>query len=170
MARAQVDRLALQVGELASIDGGADLAGDGNRHAAPHDPRMIPRPPPPNSHRAPGRSIARPRLGEHGCSCPVPRLTDALMYTFDVFSYTLTSMLDSLLPRNRIKVLGLLLGNPSNHYYLREIARACGIPLRAVQRELALYEAMGLVRRVPRGSRSSSRSRRPTRCSPSCAR
>jgi hypothetical protein len=60
-------------------------------------------------------------------------------------------MLEPLLPRNRIKVLGLLLGNPSNHYYLREIARACGIPLRAVQRELALYVTMRLVRRVPRG-------------------
>lgn len=60
-------------------------------------------------------------------------------------------MLDALLPRNRIRVLGLLLGNPSNPYYLREIARACGVPLRAVQRELALYETMGLVRRVPRG-------------------
>jgi hypothetical protein len=73
------------------------------------------------------------------------------MYTCDVIWYTISSMLESLLPRNRIKVLGLLLGDPSNHYYLREIARACGIPLRAVQRELALYEAMGLVRRVPRG-------------------
>jgi DNA-binding transcriptional ArsR family regulator len=60
-------------------------------------------------------------------------------------------MLDSLLPRNRVKVLRLLLGNPSNHYYLREIARACGVPLRAAQREMALYEAMGLVQRVPRG-------------------
>lgn len=60
-------------------------------------------------------------------------------------------MLDVLLPRNRIRVLGLLLGNPSNFYYLREIARTCGVPLRAAQRELALYEAIGLVRRVPRG-------------------
>ncbi len=60
-------------------------------------------------------------------------------------------MLGALFPRNRVKVLALLLGSPSTHYYLREIARLCGIPLRAVQRELAIYEGMRLVTRVPRG-------------------
>lgn len=60
-------------------------------------------------------------------------------------------MLESLLPRNRIKALTALLDNPSNSYYLREFARISGIPLRAAQRELAIYEGMRLVTRIPRG-------------------
>lgn len=60
-------------------------------------------------------------------------------------------MLARLLPTARIRVLSLLLGDPSNSFYLREIARLCGLPVRAVQREVVLYEAMGLCERVPRG-------------------
>ena len=55
------------------------------------------------------------------------------------------------MPRTRIAVLARLLGDVTEQYYLRELARACGIPLRAAQRELALYEEIGLVSRVPRG-------------------
>lgn len=60
-------------------------------------------------------------------------------------------MLDLLLPNARIRVLSLLLRDPVNSLYLREIARLCGLPVRAVQREVALYEAMGLLERLPRG-------------------
>lgn len=60
-------------------------------------------------------------------------------------------MLDLLLPNARIRVLSLLLREPANSLYLREIARLCGLPVRAVQREVALYEAMGLCERLPRG-------------------
>ena len=60
-------------------------------------------------------------------------------------------MLELLLPNARIRVLSLLLGEPANTFYLREIARLCGLPVRAVQREVALYEAMGLCERQPRG-------------------
>lgn len=99
----------------------------------------------------PSQLDAAPILAHPRTALDPETTCDAILYTYDGYSYTLSQMLEPLLPRNRIKVLGLLLGDPSNHYYLREIARACGIPLRAVQRELALYVAMRLVRRVPRG-------------------
>lgn len=60
-------------------------------------------------------------------------------------------MIDLLLPRARIRVLSLLLLDPTNMLYLREIARMCRLPVRAVQREVALYEKMELCDRVPRG-------------------
>lgn len=60
-------------------------------------------------------------------------------------------MLALILPNARIRVLSLLLRDPANSLYLREIARICGLPVRAVQREVALYEAMGLCERQPRG-------------------
>lgn len=55
------------------------------------------------------------------------------------------------MPVSRIKVLALLLTNSSSHYYLREIARLCSLPLRAVQREMELLDRIGLVARTPRG-------------------
>lgn len=60
-------------------------------------------------------------------------------------------MLAPILPNARIRVLTLLLRDPATSFYLREIARLCELPVRAVQREVALYEAMGLCERVPRG-------------------
>jgi hypothetical protein len=60
-------------------------------------------------------------------------------------------MLGLLFPRARIEVLTVVLRDPSASFYLREIARLCDLPVRAVQREVALYEAMELLARVPRG-------------------
>ena len=60
-------------------------------------------------------------------------------------------MLTKLMPVARVKVLAFLLLNVSEEYHLREIARRSGVPLKAVQRELALLEAIGLVERRRRG-------------------
>ena len=60
-------------------------------------------------------------------------------------------MLMRLMPAARVKVLGFLLLNASEHCYLREIARRAGVPLRAAQRELAILERIALVERTRRG-------------------
>jgi predicted nucleotidyltransferase len=60
-------------------------------------------------------------------------------------------MLTKLMPVARVKVLAFLLLNASQEYHLREIARRAGVPLRAVQRELALLEEIALVERHRRG-------------------
>jgi predicted nucleotidyltransferase len=60
-------------------------------------------------------------------------------------------MLTKLMPAARVKVLAFLLLNASEEYHLREIARRAGVPLRAVQRELALLEEIALVERHRRG-------------------
>ncbi len=60
-------------------------------------------------------------------------------------------MLTKLMPVARVKVLAFLLLNASEEYHLREIARRSGVPLKAVQRELALLEEIALVERQRRG-------------------
>ena len=60
-------------------------------------------------------------------------------------------MLTKLMPTARVKVLAFLLLNASEEYHLREIARRAGVPLRAVQRELALLEEIALIDRKQRG-------------------
>jgi uncharacterized protein len=51
----------------------------------------------------------------------------------------------------RRRVLGWLLGHPDQAYYLRELVRQIGGAVGAVQRELELLTASGLVRREVRG-------------------
>jgi predicted nucleotidyltransferase len=51
----------------------------------------------------------------------------------------------------RRRVLGWLLGHPDEAYYLRELVRQVGGAVGAVQRELELLTASGLVRREVRG-------------------
>jgi predicted nucleotidyltransferase len=51
----------------------------------------------------------------------------------------------------RRRVLGWLLGHPDEAYYLRELVRHVGGAVGAVQRELELLTASGLVRREVRG-------------------
>lgn len=51
----------------------------------------------------------------------------------------------------RRRVLGWLLGHPDHAYYLRELVRQVGGAVGAVQRELELLTAAGLVRREVRG-------------------
>lgn len=68
-------------------------------------------------------------------------------------------MLNRLLPKARVRVLSLLLCDPTKSFYMREIARLSGLPVRAVQREVALYEAVGLCERIPRGKQVFFRAR-----------
>ncbi|HOC19150.1 MAG TPA: nucleotidyltransferase domain-containing protein [Vicinamibacterales bacterium] len=51
----------------------------------------------------------------------------------------------------RRRVLAWLLGHPDEAYYLRQIARQTGAAVGAVQRELKLLTAAGLVRRTVQG-------------------
>lgn len=60
-------------------------------------------------------------------------------------------MLTRLMPVSRVKVLAFLLLNASEEYYLREIARRAGVPLKAAQRELEILESISLVERSRRG-------------------
>jgi predicted nucleotidyltransferase len=51
-------------------------------------------------------------------------------------------------------MLTLLLTNPESQFYQREIEALTGLPLRAVQRELARLEALGLLKRTTEGNRT----------------
>ena len=55
--------------------------------------------------------------------------------------------------RARVEVLKLFLLNPSNRHYLREVANLTRQPVRAVQRELARLEAVGLLQSTREGNR-----------------
>jgi predicted nucleotidyltransferase len=56
----------------------------------------------------------------------------------------------ALFGKNRRAVLGLLFGHPDQQYYLRQIVRACGGGVGAVQRELGQLAAAGIIRRTVR--------------------
>ena len=53
----------------------------------------------------------------------------------------------------RIAILGLFLLNPSDRFYMREVATRSSQPIRAVQRELARLEAAGLLSHTMDGNR-----------------
>ncbi len=55
-------------------------------------------------------------------------------------------MLESLFPRSRGRLLSFLLLHAEDKWHLREIARRTDLPTMSVQRELARFEKMGLVR------------------------
>jgi predicted transcriptional regulator len=56
-----------------------------------------------------------------------------------------------LFSKNRRAVLTLLFGHPDQPYYLRQMVRACGGGVGAVQRELGQLAAAGIIRRTVRG-------------------
>jgi DNA-binding transcriptional ArsR family regulator len=58
----------------------------------------------------------------------------------------------ALFSKNRRAVLALLFGHPDQAYYLRQIVRACGGGMGAVQRELGQLAAAGIIRRAVRGN------------------
>lgn len=58
----------------------------------------------------------------------------------------------SLFGATRRAVLALLFGHPEEAYYLRQIARSTSSGLGAVQRELRLLAAAGVIRRTVRGN------------------
>ena len=63
-------------------------------------------------------------------------------------------MLDKLISsKARIEILKLLILNPSNSYYQREIAQLTRLPIRAVQRELDNLSSIGLTDTFTRGNR-----------------
>ena len=53
----------------------------------------------------------------------------------------------------RVAILGLFLLNPSDRFYMREVATRSSQPIRAVQRELARLEAAGLLSQTMDGNR-----------------
>jgi len=53
----------------------------------------------------------------------------------------------------RVAILGLFLLNPSDRFYMREVATRSSQPIRAVQRELARLEAAGLLSHTIDGNR-----------------
>lgn len=56
----------------------------------------------------------------------------------------------ALFSKNRQIILGLLFGHPDQSFYLRQIVRACGGGVGAVQRELKQLARAGIVRRTTR--------------------
>jgi len=63
----------------------------------------------------------------------------------------------ALFGKSRLAVLALLYGRPEESFYLREAARAAGVGLGAVQRELRRLADAGIVRRTRRGRQVSTR-------------
>lgn len=57
----------------------------------------------------------------------------------------------TLFSKNRRAVLALLFGHPDETFYVRQIARACGPGMGAIQRELAQLTAAGILRRTVSG-------------------
>ena len=57
----------------------------------------------------------------------------------------------ALFGRTRIRVLGLFLSHADETYYMREVVRATGAGLGAVQRELARLSQAGILQRTVRG-------------------
>ena len=53
----------------------------------------------------------------------------------------------------RVAILGLFLLNPSDRFYMREVATRSGQPIRAVQRELGRLETVGLLSHTMDGNR-----------------
>jgi predicted nucleotidyltransferase len=61
------------------------------------------------------------------------------------------SLSGALFGQTRRAVLALLYGHPEEAYYLRQIVRATGLGLGAVQREVLRLSAAGIIRRSVRG-------------------
>ncbi len=108
--------------------------------------------------RLPAAALARPNAhGNSRAALLTPsrdraQLGDSTdVYVRIIFVYN-CAMLTRLMPASRVRVLETLLLHPGSHpLYLRELARASGAALHAVQREVATLTELGVVRRVPRG-------------------
>lgn len=63
-------------------------------------------------------------------------------------------MLTSLFSSSaRVKLLGLLMFNPAQSFYLRQLARALRLPVRAIQRETDRLVKIGLLKKAADGNR-----------------
>ncbi len=68
--------------------------------------------------------------------------------------YTTDNMINKLITsRARVAILKLLLLNPDNSYYLREIEQLVNLPVRAVQREIENLKRIGLAELRVQGNR-----------------
>lgn len=71
--------------------------------------------------------------------------------------YTIDQLFTS---KARVELLKLFLMNPERDYYLREAAGLTGLPVNAVQREVAKLEKSGLLEKNARGNRVYLRANR----------
>lgn len=62
--------------------------------------------------------------------------------------------IDWLLPKVRVRVLALLLPKPSERWHLRDLARATGLAVGTVRREVEGLVAAGIVQRIKDGNRT----------------
>ncbi len=60
---------------------------------------------------------------------------------------------DLITSKSRIKVLHVLLENPTEMYHVRELVRRTGDEINAVRRELSFLEKKGILNREPRANR-----------------
>jgi hypothetical protein len=60
---------------------------------------------------------------------------------------------DLITSKSRIKLLGVLLSNPSEMYHVREFVRRTGDEINAVRRELGFLESKGILVKEPRANR-----------------
>ena len=65
-----------------------------------------------------------------------------------------TDIIGSLLPKTRLRLLALLMPDPSQELYVREIIRLTGIGQGIVQRELASLTSAGILLRRAHGNRT----------------
>ncbi|MFH1832547.1 MAG: winged helix-turn-helix domain-containing protein [Candidatus Levyibacteriota bacterium] len=60
---------------------------------------------------------------------------------------------DLITSKSRVKLLGVLLLNPSEMYHVRELVRRTGDEINAVRRELGFLESKGILVKEPRANR-----------------
>jgi hypothetical protein len=60
---------------------------------------------------------------------------------------------DLFISKTRVKLLENFLSDPTQMYHVRDLVRKTGEEINAVRRELARMEALGMVKKEPRGNR-----------------
>jgi predicted nucleotidyltransferase len=80
---------------------------------------------------------------------------DYKLYIIDYRKYAKgESMIEKLFSsKARVEVLKLFVFHPDESFYQRQIAHLTGQPIRAIQRELDKFNALGLIETLPQGNR-----------------
>lgn len=60
---------------------------------------------------------------------------------------------DLFISKTRVKILEILLSDPTQMYHVRDLVRKTAEEINAVRRELARMEMLGMVKKEPRGNR-----------------
>ena len=82
----------------------------------------------------------------------MPNVTELITIVTNMSTASTTSNLSAaLFGQTRRAILALLYGHPDEAYYLRQLVRAGGLGLGAVQREVKRLTAVGILRRTVRG-------------------